>query len=187
MTIRERFGRLKGLTLTWVGDGNNVLHSFMVGCPLVGISLRIATPKGYEPLEEVVEICQKRAKEHGTTVHFTTDPMEAVQGANIIVTDTWISMGQESEKKERLATFAGYQVTRELTEKGKASPDWVFMHCLPRKAEEVDDEVFYSDRSLVWDEAENRKWTVMVRSPCFVFIVFTLTISQLSSLSSIRQ
>jgi ornithine carbamoyltransferase len=84
-----------------------------------------------------------------------------VHGADIIVTDTWVSMGQEHEKAERIKTFAGYQVTEAMAKRGGANPAWKFLHCLPRKPEEVDDEVFYSDRSLAWDEAENRMWTVM--------------------------
>ncbi|XP_006824377.1 ornithine transcarbamylase, mitochondrial-like [Saccoglossus kowalevskii] len=89
----------------------------------------------------------------------THDPMDALDLADIIVTDTWISMGQEEEKAERLKAFAGYQITKRMA--SVANKDWCFLHCLPRKQEEVDDEVFYSNRSLVWQEAENRKWTVM--------------------------
>lgn len=89
----------------------------------------------------------------------TTNPKEAVQGANIIATDTWVSMGQEDEYQKRMTDFAGYQVTAKLCE--SAAPDWRFLHCLPRHPEEVDDQIFYSDRSLVFDEAENRMWTVM--------------------------
>ncbi|MDH5646144.1 MAG: ornithine carbamoyltransferase [Candidatus Heimdallarchaeota archaeon] len=159
MTIKEKFGRLDNLTLAWVGDGNNVLHSIMVAGPKVGLNLQIATPKGYEPMDDVMELSKKFADENKTEILLTTDPIEAVKNANIIVTDTWISMGQESEKEKKLKEFAGYQVTMQL---GKhAAPDWVFLHCLPRKSEEVDDEVFYSERSIVFDEAENRMYTVM--------------------------
>jgi ornithine carbamoyltransferase len=90
-----------------------------------------------------------------------TDPREAVKGADVVVTDTWISMGQEAEKAERLKAFEGYQVTEALCREGGANPDWKFMHCLPRKQNEVDDEVFYGPRSLVFPEADNRKWTIM--------------------------
>jgi ornithine carbamoyltransferase len=99
------------------------------------------------------------AEKYGTDLFITSDPLEAVKGANVIVTDTWISMGQDDEKDKRLLEFKGYQVTMDM---GKhAADDWVFMHCLPRKPYEVDDEVFYSDKSIVFDEAENRMYTVM--------------------------
>uniref|UniRef100_UPI00398F6CAE ornithine transcarbamylase, mitochondrial isoform X2 n=1 Tax=Pristiophorus japonicus TaxID=55135 RepID=UPI00398F6CAE len=141
LTIQEHFGSLNGLTVTWIGDGNNMLHSFMMSAPKFGMHLRAATPK-----------C-------GTELFFTNDPLEAASGANVLVTDTWISMGQEEEKAERLKAFHGYQITMKT---GKsAAPNWTFLHCLPRKPEEVDDEVFYSPRSLVFQEAENRKWTIM--------------------------
>lgn len=158
MAIKENFGRLDDLTLAWVGDGNNVLHSIMVAAPKVGMSIRIATPEGYRPDDDVISMAKAEAESNGTELFITSDPIEAVKGANIIVTDTWISMGEESEKEERLKAFEGYQVTMEL---GKhASDDWIFLHCLPRKPEEVDDEVFYSERSIVFSEAENRMYTV---------------------------
>jgi ornithine carbamoyltransferase len=108
---------------------------------------------------EVLSYAQGVAKANRVDVATTTKPDEAVRNADIIVTDTWISMGQEAEKKERLAAFAGYQVSMKML--SKANKNWVFLHCLPRKSEEVDDEVFYDKRSLVFDEAENRKWTTM--------------------------
>ncbi|GLD98963.1 hypothetical protein PINS_up007681 [Pythium insidiosum] len=159
MTVKEHFGKWKGLTFTWVGDGNNVLHDYMLAAPKVGANIRIATPVGYEPDADVLEETQKLAKAAGTSVFVTTDPLEAVEGSNVIATDTWISMGQESEKQKRLDAFAGYQVTTKMLE--NAADDHVFLHCLPRHEEEVDDEVFYSKKSLVFDEAENRLWTVM--------------------------
>lgn len=102
-------------------------------------------------------------KEHGIdqSIHLTNSPKEALYNADIVVTDTWISMGQESEKEARLKAFEGYQVTNEMVESAGAKADWKFMHCLPRHQEEVDDEVFYGQRSLVFPEAENRKWTIM--------------------------
>ncbi|XP_033118025.1 ornithine carbamoyltransferase, mitochondrial-like isoform X2 [Anneissia japonica] len=158
-TLQEHYGRLKGLTVAWVGDGNNIIHSIMMGAPKMGMNLKIATPKDYTLESAVVDDCKELIKEHGTELYITTDPMEACEKADVIVTDTWISMGQEEEKQARVKAFQGYQVTKKMT--SVASPDWCFLHCLPRKPEEVDDEVFYSDKSLVWDEAENRKWTVM--------------------------
>jgi len=159
---------LRGLTVAWIGDSNNILNDMIVSFARLGIKLRVATPKGY-PLDELVMRTAQEglsAESSGGTAtstvleHFSS-PEEAIKGADILVTDTWISMGQEAEKAKRLEDFKGYQITKALAEKGGANPDWKFMHCLPRKAEEVDDEVFYSDRSLVFPEAENRKWTIM--------------------------
>ncbi|OQS05905.1 hypothetical protein THRCLA_02012 [Thraustotheca clavata] len=159
LTIQEHFGSAKGLTMCWVGDGNNVLHDYMLAAPLVGANIRIATPDGYGPAPDVVVKAQKLAKAAGTSVFLTSDPVEAVKGANVIATDTWVSMGQEEESKKRVDDFDGYQVTNKMLE--HAASDHIFLHCLPRHKEEVDDEVFYGKRSKVWDEAENRMWTVM--------------------------
>jgi ornithine carbamoyltransferase len=159
MAIKEHFGKTDGLTLAWVGDGNNVLHSIMVAAPKVGINLKIATPTGYSPDDDVIQYCKEMAEKNKTDVLLTTDPKKAVKSADIIVTDTWVSMGQDEEKEARLKSFEGYQVTMDLMK--EANPGWKFMHCLPRKQEEVNDEVFYSDKSIVWDEAENRMYTVM--------------------------
>ncbi|XP_034042339.1 ornithine carbamoyltransferase, mitochondrial [Thalassophryne amazonica] len=159
LTLQEHYGSLSGLTVSWIGDGNNVLHSFMMSAAKLGVNLKIATPKGYEPEKSVVQEAQRLSKQYGTQLVMTTDPMEAAHGSNVLVTDTWVSMGQEEEKKKRLKDFHGYQVTMQTG--SVAKPDWTFLHCLPRKMEEVDDEVFYSSRSLVFPEAENRKWTIM--------------------------
>ncbi|KAI8579505.1 hypothetical protein K450DRAFT_241298 [Umbelopsis ramanniana AG] len=150
---------LPGLKVAWVGDANNILQELMVALPKVGIHLSAACPKGYECQQDVLDIAKAEAKKEGTQLIFTTSPEEAIKDADVIVTDT--CMGQEEEKAKRLAEFAGYQVTMDLAKRGGAKPDWIFMHCLPRKPEEVDDEVFYSDRSLVFPEAENRKWTIL--------------------------
>ncbi|KAJ3290080.1 ornithine carbamoyltransferase [Borealophlyctis nickersoniae] len=152
---------LPPLRVAWVGDANNIIHSLLVTLPRIGASLSVATPEGYDCDADVVEF----AKEHATggergTIEFTRDPAVAVKGADVIVTDTWISMGQESQKEQKLKDFKGYKVTEAMA-KG-AKPDWKFMHCLPRKHEEVDDQVFYNPkRSIVFQEAENRKYTVM--------------------------
>ncbi|KAM4797402.1 ornithine transcarbamylase, mitochondrial [Rhinophrynus dorsalis] len=159
LTLQEHYGHLNGLTISWIGDGNNVLHSIMMSAAKFGMHLRIATPKGYEPDSAVIASAEQFSKESGTQLFMTNDPLEAASGANVLVTDTWVSMGQEEEKKKRLKDFKGYQITMQT---GKvASPNWTFLHCLPRKPEEVDDEVFYSPKSLVFQEAENRKWTIM--------------------------
>ena len=163
-TLRARLGGksgdLTGLKVAWVGDGNNITHSLMVALPKLGIDLRVATPKGYEPLDDVSQIARAAAEESGAQLDFTHVASEAVEGADVVVTDTWVSMGQEDEYARRMADFEGYQVTRDMM--ASAAPDWKFLHCLPRKPQEVDDDVFYDpERSLVWDEAENRMWTVM--------------------------
>ena len=125
----------------------------------VGMNLRITTPENYRPDDDVIAVARSEAEKAGKEFLITSDPIEGIKGANVIVTDTWISMGQDDEKEQRLKEFKGYQVTMEL---GKhAADNWVFMHCLPRKPYEVDDEVFYSDRSIVFSEAENRMYTVM--------------------------
>ncbi|KAF7727654.1 ornithine carbamoyltransferase [Apophysomyces ossiformis] len=152
---------LPGLRVAWVGDANNILQEILVAFPKLGISVAAACPAGYKCDEDVVKIARTDAERTGAQVMFTTSPEQAVKDADVIITDTWVSMGQEDEKAVRLKEFAGYQVTMDLIQRGGAKEDWVFMHCLPRKPEEVDDEVFYSDRSLVFPEAENRKWTIM--------------------------
>ncbi|KAI9595603.1 ornithine carbamoyltransferase [Syncephalis fuscata] len=152
---------LPGLRVAWVGDANNILQSMMVSMPKLGMHLSIATPSGYEVSEAVRDVAERDAKASGTDLFITNNPLEAVRDADYIVTDTWVSMGQEEEKAKRLHDFAGYQVTFDMARQGNAKSNWKFMHCLPRKQEEVNDEVFYSDRSVVFQEAENRKWTIM--------------------------
>ncbi|XP_061548993.1 ornithine transcarbamylase, mitochondrial [Phycodurus eques] len=159
LTLQEHYGSLAGLTLSWIGDGNNVLHSFMMTAPKLGVHLKVATPKGYEPERSVTEEAVRLSKKHGTRLVLTSEPTEAARDSNVLVTDTWVSMGQEGERRKRLQDFHGYQITMQTG--SVAQPDWTFLHCLPRKKEEVDDEVFYSSRSLVFPEAENRKWTIM--------------------------
>ncbi|RKP24231.1 ornithine carbamoyltransferase [Syncephalis pseudoplumigaleata] len=152
---------LPGLRVAWVGDGNNIVQSMLVSMPKLGMHLSVATPPGYAVADAVLRTAEEDAKASGTELLLTHDPLEAVRGADYIVTDTWVSMGQEEEKARRLADFAGYQVTFDMAKRGGAKPGWKFMHCLPRKPEEVTDEVFYSDKSVVFQEAENRKWTIM--------------------------
>ncbi|KAF9476116.1 ornithine carbamoyltransferase [Pholiota conissans] len=148
---------LKPLTIAYVGDSANVLHDMLVTYPRLGHSMRVASPAAYRAPTEVWD----RLKVLGIDkdIFWSEDPTEAVRDADVVVTDTWISMGQEAEKAERLKAFQGYQVTEALC--ANAKPDWMFLHCLPRKPDEVDDEVFYGPRSLVFPEAENRKWTIM--------------------------
>ncbi|KAL0948108.1 hypothetical protein HGRIS_010726 [Hohenbuehelia grisea] len=158
-TLLSPLQSLPPLTVAYVGDSANVLHDMLVTYPRLGHSLRIASPPQYRaptPVwDRVVELgCDKG-------IHWTDDPREAVNGADVVVTDTWISMGQEAEKEERLKAFNGYKITETLCQEGGAKPHWRFLHCLPRKQDEVDDHVFYGPRSLVFPEADNRKWTIM--------------------------
>lgn len=160
MALEERFGDVRGKTFAWVGDGNNVLHDLMLGCTKVGMNVRIATPAGYNCDDLILIKTEDLTKENGTEPVFTTHvAAEAVVGSDVIATDTWVSMGQEDEYAKRLSDFDGYEVNAKLM--AQANPGAVFLHCLPRHPEEVTDEVFYSDASLVFPEAENRMWTVM--------------------------
>lgn len=164
MTLQEQLSlNLAGATICWVGDGNNVLSDLMLAGVMSGCSIRIATPMGkHVPDQGVVDAALAICKAQGLgSVDMFHDPKQAIKGADVIVTDTWVSMGQESEKAARLKTFSGYKITMDLIKEGGANPNWKFMHCLPRHEYEVDDEVFYSPRSLVFDEAENRMYTVM--------------------------
>ncbi len=153
MTMKERFGVLKGRKLAFIGDGNNVAHSLMLTASRLGVHVAVATPPGYEPRPEVAERARALAAEAGLTI--TNEPSEALRGADVVYTDVWTSMGQESQKAERLRSFGAYQVTADLM--ADAKPEAIFMHCLPaRRGEEVTDEVIESPQSAVFDQAENR-------------------------------
>ncbi|KAJ2158970.1 ornithine carbamoyltransferase [Coemansia sp. RSA 552] len=158
---RSMFDVVRGLRVAWVGDSNNVIYEMLAAMPKCGISMSVCTPEKYPIPGAVQEQAAKDARAGDAQVSYFSDPVQAVANADIVVTDTWVSMGQESEKAQRLRDFAGYQVSHDMVQQGGANKDWVFMHCLPRKPEEVTDEVFYSDRSVVFQEAENRKWTIM--------------------------
>ncbi len=150
LTLKERFGRLDGLKLAFVGDGNNVAHSLMLTAGRLGAHVAVATPAGYEPDADIVEAASRLGR-----ITITNDPAEAVADANVVYTDVWASMGQESEAANRDKTFAGYQVDQDLF--AQALPDAVFMHCLPAKrGREVTDGVMESARAMVFDQAENR-------------------------------
>lgn len=154
-TVREHKGKLAGLKLAWVGDGNNVCHSMLYGCAKTGVHIRVATPEGYPPDEEIVAAARQDAEETGASVTITTDPAEAVAGADVVVTDVWASMGQESEQQSRMKIFDPYQVNAGLV--AGAAPDYIFMHCLPaHRGEEVTAEIIDGPHSVVFDEAENR-------------------------------
>ncbi|MGO1435094.1 MAG: ornithine carbamoyltransferase [Canibacter sp.] len=155
-TIREHKGDLAGLTAAYVGDAaNNMGHSYVLGFATAGINLRIGAPEGFHPREDVIADGKRIAAETGGSVEIFTDPIAAVTDADIVITDTWVSMGQESEKAARIETFGAYRVTAELMQ--HAHPDAKFMHCLPAYREyEVAPEVIDGPQSIVWDEAENR-------------------------------
>jgi len=155
---------LRGKKIAWVGDANNVLHDLCIGARKLGLDMAVATPEGYALSQKIKD--EINAAGDGQLFE-TTVPEEAVKGADFIVTDTWISMGQEEEKAERLAAFAGYQVTESLARRGGAAQNWKFLHCLPRHQEEVDDEVFYGQRSLVFPEAQNRLFAALSAMEAF--------------------
>ena len=161
---------LDGLKIAWVGDANNVLYDLAIGAAKVGVDVAVATPEGYTITPEMRDIIKEAAASTTSpgTLMETSFPEEAVKDADIIVTDTWVSMGQEEEKPKRMKAFQGFQVTAELAERGGARPGWMFMHCLPRHQEEVSDNVFYGNRSLVFPEAENRLWAAIAALEGFI-------------------
>ena len=151
MTIRERFGRREGLKVVYLGDGNNVCASLMVACAKLGMEFVAATPPGYRPDEEVVRI----AREAGGTVELLDDPRAAVEGADVLYTDVWTSMGQEEERQQRLDDLAGFGIDAELVK--RAGDGAIVLHCLPAHyGEEITEQVLYGPQSAVWDQAENR-------------------------------
>jgi len=155
LTLEERFGGLRGLKLTYVGDGNNVCHSLLSIGARAGAHVRIAAPAGYEPDTSVVSEAKRTARETRGKIEICNSPEEAVSGAQAIYTDVWTSMGQEEELSARVAAFAGYQVNQALF--AQAAPDAVFMHCLPaHRGSEVSAAVIDSPCSIVFDQAENR-------------------------------
>lgn len=155
LTIKEKKGRLEGIKLAYVGDGNNVAHSLLFGGSKVGMHVVVATPRGYEPDAGVVERASEFARASGGRVEVLTDPLQAVADADVVYTDVWASMGQEAQEEERRRVFGPYQVNGDLM--ARAGPGSVFMHCLPaHRGQEVTDEVIDGPQSVVWDQAENR-------------------------------
>jgi ornithine carbamoyltransferase len=154
-TLEERFGDVKKICLAYVGDGNNVAHSLLLTCACLGSSIRIATPKGYEPNAQIVADAKKIAKQTGASIEVRNDPHAAVAGVDAVYTDAWASMGQEQEAQARAKVFPPYQVNRELM--AEAAPHAVFMHCLPaHRGQEVTDEIMDSENSMIFEQAENR-------------------------------
>jgi ornithine carbamoyltransferase len=161
LTIQTEFGSLKGLTLTYLGDGNNVAHSLLLGCAMTGMNIRIATPDQYRPDPAIVE----KAKTLSQNIHdetsapseivITTDPRLAVEGSQVLYTDVWASMGQEESAKARIPTFQPYQINASLL--SLADPNAIVLHCLPaHRGEEITDEVMEGKHARIWDQAENR-------------------------------
>lgn len=179
LTIHETYDRpskgpaslgLEGLKIAWVGDSNNVLFDMAMGAIKLGMDIAVASPKGFTIPDDMKKIILAQAEgvENPGKLTETNVPEEAIKDADILVTDTWVSMGQEAEAIAKMKQFAGFQITSELATRGGAKKDWKFMHCLPRHPEEVSDEVFYSERSLVFPEAENRLWAAISAIEAFV-------------------
>lgn len=151
LTVRQRFGDVRGRTVAWIGDGNNMANSWIEGAALLGFSLRLGCPEGYDPDPAFLAA----ARDAGADVRLLRDPAEAASGAHVVTTDVWASMGQEEEQAIRERAFAGYQVDSALM--AHASRDAIFLHCLPaHRGEEVSADVIDGPQSMVWDEAENR-------------------------------
>lgn len=154
-TIEEKRGSLDGVKVAYVGDGNNVANSWLLGASIMGVDISVATPKGYETDSEVAKNAMKIAEDSGANVQTLTDPVEAVDGADVIYTDTWVSMGQDEQAEDRLKAFEEYRVDEKLLSKAKS--DVMVMHCLPaHRGEEISAEALDGPNSIVWDEAENR-------------------------------
>ncbi|OUQ59128.1 ornithine carbamoyltransferase [Tyzzerella sp. An114] len=161
LTIKEKFGKLKGINFVYVGDGrNNMANALMIGCSKMGLNFAIGSPESLFPEENLVKLCEGYAKESGSTIKITSDVKEAVKNADIIYTDVWISMGEEDKKAERVALLKDYQVNDELMN-STGNENTIFMHCLPAvRGYEVTNEVIEGEKSVVFDEAENRMHTI---------------------------
>lgn len=154
-TVLEKKGRLEGLKIAYIGDGNNMVHSLMMGAAKLGLHMAVASPEGYDPDPEVVKNSRENAVQTGGSLLLTRDPQEAIADADVIYTDVWASMGFEAEQKERELAFAAYQVNEALVRYAKK--DYLFMHCLPaHRGEEVSENVIDGPNSIVFDQAENR-------------------------------
>ncbi|WP_293782888.1 ornithine carbamoyltransferase [uncultured Aeromicrobium sp.] len=156
LTVLEHKGRLEGLTVAYLGDGaNNTGHSYLLGGATAGMHVRVGAPVGYQPDVKIAADAERLARQTGGSILVTDDPRTAVTGADVVITDTWVSMGQEDEKAERIATFGDYAITRERL--AQAAPDAIVLHCLPAyRGLEIAAEVIDGPQSVVWDEAENR-------------------------------
>ncbi len=154
-TILEHKGRLQGIKLAYIGDGNNMVHSLMIGASKLGVHISVATPEGYEPDEEIIRLSSENIEKRGGSLTLTHDPKEAINGADVIYTDVWASMGMEQEQQEREIAFKSFQVNEQLVK--YAAKDYLFMHCLPaHRGEEVSEGIIDGDHSIIFDQAENR-------------------------------
>ncbi|MBI5124087.1 MAG: ornithine carbamoyltransferase [Candidatus Omnitrophica bacterium] len=154
-TIKEKFGTFKGITLSYIGDANNVLNSLMCASAKAGLDIKVATPKGYDPDKKAVAIAKKCANESGSEIGFSHDPKAIAKGADIIYTDVWVSMGQEKEAKKRMNDFKYFQVNDNIMK--LKNKNCLIMHCLPaHRGDEITDSVIDSKNSVVYDQAENR-------------------------------
>ncbi|VAX35066.1 Ornithine carbamoyltransferase [hydrothermal vent metagenome] len=157
-SIKEKLGSLEGVTMAYIGDGNNVCHSLMLACAKVGINLNIATPEGYEPDQKVVTLTDKYAQETGVKILVGYSAQDMVKNADVIYSDVWVSMGQEDESHKRLTDFHNFQINRELV--ATANTNYIFMHCLPaHRGQEVTEDIIDGEHSIVFDQAENRLHT----------------------------
>jgi len=160
-TISETKGRLRGLTLAFIGDGDNVCNSLLLGAPLMGMNVVAACPSGYAPNPDVLRRAEESAKRSGSTVRVVEDPKEAAVDSDVLYTDVWVSMGEESEKSRRLRAFRGFQINSEILK--LASKDAVVMHCLPaHRGLEITDDVIEGKQSIVWRQAENKLYGAAV-------------------------
>ena len=159
-TVQEKWGRLKTIRIAYIGDGNNVCHSLMEGCALLGAHLTVATPRGFSPRPEVQRWAKDQARRTGSRLILTGNPRTAARGAQVIYTDVWTSMGQETQMERRRKQFAAFQINRSLMR--LADPKAIFLHCLPaHRGQEVTDEVMDSAQSVIYDQAENRLYVQM--------------------------
>jgi ornithine carbamoyltransferase len=157
-SIKEKFPDFQNVTVGYIGDGNNVCHSLLLGCSKIGIHINIATPKGYEPSDDIVQMAKANAQESGARIAIGYSPQTAVKDVQVIYSDVWVSMGQEQTSDQKIRDFQGYQVNSELA--SLASDDYLFMHCLPaHRGLEVTPDVIDSPHSIIFDQAENRLHT----------------------------
>ncbi len=157
-SIKQKFQKLEGLTLAYIGDGNNVCHSLMLGCSKLGMNMNIAAPAGYEPSPEILKMSQANAQVSNCKINLGPSPQDAVRGAHVIYSDTFVSMGQEAETTKRLKDFEQYQVNDQLV--SLADKNYIFMHCLPaHRGQEVTESVIDGPHSIIFDQAENRLHT----------------------------
>ncbi|KAI5963151.1 ARG3 [Candida pseudojiufengensis] len=168
LTIKEKFGNTKGLKLTWIGDANNVINDLAIASLKMGINVSVCIPKSIKFDQDVEQDAISIAKEQNLNFEILNDPIKALENSNIIVTDTWISMGEEEQRLQKLKQFENFQINSSLINNANINSNWIFMHCLPRHQEEVSDDIFYSDNSVVFQEAENRLYAAMAVIEAFV-------------------